>query len=94
MHLAAPVFLHFCTALAAALALYFLNLYRLFSMKNNPESSTTMSDLRLGFVHFLPVGVVIFGYGAVFGALAVSSGLTVSEACLMSLTIFAGASQF
>jgi len=53
-----------------------------------------ISDIRLGFVHFLPVGAVIFGYALVFGVLAVSSGLSVAEACLMSLTIFAGASQF
>jgi 4-azaleucine resistance transporter AzlC len=53
-----------------------------------------LTDLRLGFLHFLPVGVVIFGYAIVFGVLAVSSGLSVAEACLMSLTVFAGASQF
>ena len=53
-----------------------------------------LTDIRLGFLHFLPVGVVIFGYALVFGVLAVSSGLSVAEACLMSLTIFAGASQF
>ncbi|MGD8353094.1 MAG: AzlC family ABC transporter permease [Pseudomonadota bacterium] len=52
------------------------------------------SDVRLGFIHFLPVGVVIFGYALVFGVLAVASGLTTGEACLMSLTVFAGASQF
>jgi 4-azaleucine resistance transporter AzlC len=50
--------------------------------------------VRLGFLHFLPVGIVIFGYALVFGVLAVNSGLAVAEACLMSLTIFAGASQF
>ena len=38
--------------------------------------------------------MVIFGYAMVFGVLAVANGLSVSEACLMSLTIFAGASQF
>jgi 4-azaleucine resistance transporter AzlC len=63
-------------------------------MIEQTKTTNAMTDLRLGFVHFLPVGIVIFGYGAVFGALAVSSGLTVGEACLMSLTIFAGASQF
>ena len=52
------------------------------------------SDLRLGYLHFLPVGLVIFGYALVFGVLAVSRGLSVAEACLMSLTVFAGASQF
>ena len=63
-------------------------------MKEQTKTTNAMTDLRLGFVHFLPVGVVIFGYGAVFGALAVNSGLSTAEACLMSLTVFAGASQF
>ena len=40
------------------------------------------------------MGVVIFGYAVVFGLLAAESGLSVAEACLMSLTVFAGASQF
>lgn len=57
-------------------------------------SPTPFSDFRLGFLHYLPVGVVIFGYAVVFGLLAVGSGLSVAEACLMSLTVFAGASQF
>ena len=55
---------------------------------------TPFSDVRLGFLHFLPVGVVILDYALVFGVLAVNSGLTVAEACFMSLTVFAGASQF
>jgi len=54
----------------------------------------TWTDVRLGFLHFLPVGAVIFGYALVFGLLAAGSGLSVAEACLMSLTVFAGASQF
>jgi 4-azaleucine resistance transporter AzlC len=58
------------------------------------KNTTLWGDVRLGFLHFLPVGVVILGYALVFGVLAVNSGLTVAEACLMSLTIFAGASQF
>ncbi len=61
---------------------------------NTKKATTPLSDVRLGFIHFLPVGVVILGYALVFGVLAVNSGLTVAEACLMSLTVFAGASQF
>lgn len=57
-------------------------------------SPTPSSDVRLGFLHFIPVGVVIFGYAVVFGLLAVGSGLSIPEGCLMSLTVFAGASQF
>jgi len=64
-------------------------------MTDRKQKKTTLwFDLRLGFLHFLPVGVVILGYALVFGILAVNSGLTVAEACLMSLTVFAGASQF
>ncbi len=57
-------------------------------------SPTLPFDVRLGFLHFLPVGVVIFGYALVFGILAVGSGLSTAEAWLMSMTVFAGASQF
>jgi 4-azaleucine resistance transporter AzlC len=63
-------------------------------MKEHTKATSTLGDVRLGFTHFLPVGLVIFGYALVFGALAVGNGLSVAEACLMSLTIFAGASQF
>jgi 4-azaleucine resistance transporter AzlC len=61
---------------------------------DNRQTVTLWSDMRLGFYHFLPVGMVIFGYAVVFGLLAAGSGLTIAEACLMSLTVFAGASQF
>ena len=64
------------------------------STNGNSRRYHFLTDIRLGFFHFLPVGVVIFGYALVFGVLAVSSGLSVAETCLMSLTIFAGASQF
>ncbi len=45
-------------------------------------------------IEFSPVALVISSYAVIFGALAVSSGLTVWESCFMSLTVFAGASQF
>ncbi len=60
----------------------------------NSVHISALSDIRLGFLHFLPVGTVIFGYALVFGVLAVNSGLSTAEACFMSLTVFAGASQF
>jgi len=47
-----------------------------------------------GFRDFSPVGLIVFSYAIVFGALAVKNGLTILEASLMSLTVFAGASQF
>lgn len=41
----------------------------------------------------IPVCLAAGPFGALFGALAVDGGMTISEAVLMSLTIFAGASQ-
>lgn len=57
----------------------------------DPNTSTRTWQ---GFREFLPVGLVIFSYAVVFGILAVNSGLGILETCAMSLTVFAGASQF
>lgn len=42
----------------------------------------------------LAVGVATGAYGLGFGAVAVSSGLTVAQTCVLSLLMFTGASQF
>lgn len=42
----------------------------------------------------LAVGIATGAYGISFGAIAVSSGLTVLQACALSLLVFTGASQF
>ncbi len=42
----------------------------------------------------LAVGVATGAYGFGFGAVAVSSGLTVAQTCVLSLVMFTGASQF
>lgn len=42
----------------------------------------------------LGVGLATGAYGVSFGALATASGLSVTQACVMSLVIFTGASQF
>ncbi|WP_239025332.1 AzlC family ABC transporter permease [Rhodoligotrophos defluvii] len=42
----------------------------------------------------MPVGIAAIPIGAIFGALAVQKGLSPLEATLMSLLVFAGASQF
>lgn len=39
------------------------------------------------------LGVAVGVFGAAFGVLAVASGLTVAQACAMSLLVFTGASQ-
>lgn len=53
-----------------------------------------MSD-RAGIVRdSLAVGIATGTYGVSFGAVAVSSGLDVAQACALSLLVFTGASQF
>lgn len=46
-----------------------------------------------GARHGVPVMIASMPFGLLFGALAVQNGLSVSDAVLMSLTIFGGASQ-
>ncbi len=57
-----------------------------------PALSTTE---RTGIIRdSLAVGVATGAYGFGFGAVAVSSGLTVAQTCVLSLVMFTGASQF
>jgi 4-azaleucine resistance transporter AzlC len=42
----------------------------------------------------LAIGLATGAYGVSFGVLAVAGGLTVAQACAMSLLVFTGASQF
>lgn len=42
----------------------------------------------------LAVGVATWAYGIGFGAVSVSSGLSVAQTCVLSLVMFTGASQF
>ncbi|CAN5453262.1 AzlC family ABC transporter permease [soil metagenome] len=42
----------------------------------------------------LVLGLAVGAFGISFGVLAVASGLTVAQACVMSLLVFTGASQF
>jgi predicted branched-subunit amino acid permease len=42
----------------------------------------------------LSIGVATGAYGISFGALAVAGGLTVAQACVLSLAMFTGGSQF
>ncbi len=46
-----------------------------------------------GFLKCIPLGLGVFVYGIVFGMLAVQAGMTPLQAQIMSLTVFAGASQ-
>src|SRR6266550_7698796 len=40
------------------------------------------------------IGVAVGVYGISFGVLAVASGLSLAQACVMSMLVFTGASQF
>lgn len=51
-------------------------------------------DLLAGLRAASPLLVAMIPIGVVFGAVAVSKGLSALEACLMSLLVFAGGSQF
>jgi len=53
-----------------------------------------MSSDRSVIADSLGVGLATGAYGVSFGAIATASGLSVAQACAMSLLIFTGASQF
>ena len=58
------------------------------------ESVTfTRRGIGEGFMKSVPVGIGVFAYGLVFGMLAVQAGMSPVQAQLMSLVVFAGASQ-
>jgi predicted branched-subunit amino acid permease len=54
------------------------------------EKTATSAAVRAS----LAVGLAVSAYGISFGALAVASGLEVWQACLLSLFMFSGGSQF
>jgi 4-azaleucine resistance transporter AzlC len=57
--------------------------------------SALSSTERAGIIRdSLAVGVATGAYGFGFGAVAVSSGLTVAQTCVLSVLMFTGASQF
>jgi 4-azaleucine resistance transporter AzlC len=54
----------------------------------------TWGGVLEGFRMCLPIALGVFTYGLVFGVLARQAGLSLLEGGLMSLLVFAGASQF
>lgn len=58
------------------------------------EQGWNSRDFVLGFKEATPLAIGIFSYGLVFGVLAAQAGLTLMENLVMSLLVFAGASQF
>jgi 4-azaleucine resistance transporter AzlC len=57
-------------------------------------ASNNTHEFRLGLLKTLPVMVGVIPFGLAYGVLAVHAGLTIGETLLMSLVVFAGASQF
>lgn len=53
-----------------------------------------MKTDRSVIVDSLGVGIATGVYGVSFGAIATSSGLSIAQACALSLIVFTGASQF
>lgn len=56
--------------------------------------SENRDQVRLGLVRTLPLALGAVPFGLAYGVVAVQSGLTIAETMLMSLVVFAGASQF
>jgi 4-azaleucine resistance transporter AzlC len=53
----------------------------------------SIAGVREGCVKCLPIAIGVGGYGIVFGVLARQTGLSITEAALMSATVLAGAAQ-
>jgi predicted branched-subunit amino acid permease len=58
------------------------------------ESPSARAELFAGFGAIWPAAVSAIPIGGLFGALAVAKGLSVAEATLMSVIVFAGGAQF
>jgi 4-azaleucine resistance transporter AzlC len=59
-----------------------------------PHYGAHAQQFRAGLVKTLPVVVGVVPFGLAYGVLAVQAGLSIAETMLMSLVVFAGASQF
>jgi predicted branched-subunit amino acid permease len=57
------------------------------ALAGSPERRALLADA-------MGVGVATGAYGISFGAIAVTSGFSVAQACVLSLLVFTGASQF
>ena len=54
----------------------------------------TLPGIRKGIRVAFPVAVSVFAYGLTFGVLARQAGLSLGEAALMSVAVYAGSAQF
>lgn len=64
------------------------------SSESTPPEPTLAEDRGAAVRASLGVGLAVSAYGVSFGALAVASGLDVWQACVLSLLMFSGGSQF
>lgn len=62
-------------------------------ISENRPSFTTRGMVQ-GGQRLLPLSVFVFPFGVAYGVAAIESGLTADQALVMSLVVFAGASQF
>ena len=58
------------------------------------EVEFSRTGMLIGFRQSLPIALSVFAYGLVFGVLAKQANLSFLEAALMSMLVYAGASQF
>jgi 4-azaleucine resistance transporter AzlC len=63
-------------------------------MADGFEKASPRDDWLAGVRAILPIAVAAVPIAVLFGALAVSKGLSVTEATLMSIVVFAGGAQF
>lgn len=63
-------------------------------MPDEPDAPLPPSERRAIVRASLGVGIATGAYGASFGAVGVTSGLSVAQTCALSLLVFTGASQF
>jgi 4-azaleucine resistance transporter AzlC len=59
-----------------------------------PSPADNGRQFRMGIVKMIPLVMGAVPFGLAYGIVAVQAGLTVAETVLMSLVVFAGASQF
>lgn len=58
------------------------------------DARFSLGGVRRGALRLLPVSVFVVPFGIAFGAAAIERGMSVDQALVMSLIMFAGASQF
>ncbi|HKK57774.1 AzlC family ABC transporter permease [Marinobacter sp.] len=60
----------------------------------NYSHSLSSAKVRSEFLRLVPISLFVVAFGAAFGLAAVQKGFEPFQALLMSITVFAGASQF